>query len=143
MRDIGDRKKAESKFRGLLESAPDAMVIVNREGHIVLGNSQAVKLFGWSRDELLGRLGQALEAGERPAAFEPAALLGEGRDNRDIFCLRQEGLDVREKGIIAATGDEEIALFSQVQVFGGLTGRMGAVVNFNSSQSGARSATGC
>ncbi|MBX9831436.1 MAG: PAS domain S-box protein, partial [Burkholderiaceae bacterium] len=55
IRDITDRKKADQKFKDLLEAAPDAMVIVNREGRIVLVNSQAVKLFGWSRDELLGQ----------------------------------------------------------------------------------------
>jgi PAS domain S-box-containing protein len=55
VRDITERRKAEQKFKDLLESAPDAMVIVNREGNIVLGNSQAVTLFGWTRDELLGK----------------------------------------------------------------------------------------
>lgn len=54
IRDIGDRKKAEQKFRGLLESAPDAIVIVNQTGEIVIVNSQAQSLFGYERAQMIG-----------------------------------------------------------------------------------------
>jgi PAS domain S-box-containing protein len=55
IRDITERRRAEAKFRALLESAPDAIVIVNSRGEIELINVQTERMFGWSRGELLGK----------------------------------------------------------------------------------------
>jgi PAS domain S-box-containing protein len=48
-------REAEQQFRGLMESAPDAMVIVDEEGEIALVNVRAEELFGYARDELIGQ----------------------------------------------------------------------------------------
>jgi PAS domain S-box-containing protein len=55
VRDITSRLRAAEKFRGLLEAAPDAIVIVDPTGRIVLANSQADKLFGYLRSDMIGQ----------------------------------------------------------------------------------------
>jgi PAS domain S-box-containing protein len=54
-RDLSHGAESEAKYRGLLEAAPDAMVVVNQSGEIVLLNVQAEKQFGYHRDELVGQ----------------------------------------------------------------------------------------
>ena len=54
-RDLTTQQRADIRFRGLLEAAPDAMVCVDPGGRIVLVNGQAERLFGYQRDDLAGQ----------------------------------------------------------------------------------------
>jgi PAS domain S-box-containing protein len=92
------RRASEAKFRELLEAAPDAMVIVNRAGRIVLVNSQTEKLFGYTRAELLGQPVETLMP-ERLQGVHPKHRDGYFADPRarpmgaglDLFGRRRDG----------------------------------------------------
>jgi PAS domain S-box-containing protein len=96
--DITARKKAEERFRLVVESTPNAIVVVDREGRMVLVNSQTERLFGYNRSELVGQSVEMLvphrfrenHADYRGAFFaDPQARpMGAGRD---LFGLRKDG----------------------------------------------------
>jgi PAS domain S-box-containing protein len=54
-RDITELKRSQQLFQGILQSAPDAMVLINAEGRITLINRQAENIFGYTQEELLGQ----------------------------------------------------------------------------------------
>ena len=80
-RDISSLRRAEARFRGLLEAAPDAMVCVDTGGRIVLVNAQAERLFGYRRAELAGQLVEILVPDAMQAAH-PALRAGYAADPR-------------------------------------------------------------
>ena len=85
--DISERKAQEERFQALLESAPDAIIMVNDQGTIDLVNGQAEKLFGYSRAELLG---QSVEM------LVPPVTRPHHADNRHIFFYDTAAPGMRE-----------------------------------------------
>jgi protein-histidine pros-kinase len=98
LRDVTERDKGESRFRSLLEAAPDAMVIVNDAGSIVLVNAQTERLFGYRRDELIGegvdllvpRRFRGSHSMHRDAYFAAPSPRGMGT-GLELFGLRKDG----------------------------------------------------
>ena len=96
--DITERKRAEQLFRLAVEAAPNAMVMVNQEGSIILVNAQTEKLFGYTREELAGQKVEILippEFRERHPGLRGDFLaqprvraMGAGRE---LYGLRKDG----------------------------------------------------
>ena len=99
--DITERKRAEEKFQSAVEASPNGILMVDAQGRILLVNAQGEKLFGYSRDELLGRTVETLVPqlfrAEHPAsrasfvAAPQARSMGAGRD---LFGLRKDGSEI-------------------------------------------------
>ncbi|MEQ1472361.1 MAG: PAS domain S-box protein, partial [Candidatus Acidiferrum sp.] len=99
-RDLSESKESGAKYRGLLEAAPDAMVVVNQAGEIVLLNVQAEKRFGYRRDELVGQqvnniipegfAERLIADGTRSAAEALAQQIGTGIE---LVGLRKDGTE--------------------------------------------------
>lgn len=97
--EIVQRKKAEEKFRALLEAAPDAMVIVNKDAKISIVNAQTEKMFGRKREKLLGETVHML----LPVPYrEPHAVewetfvkdhVSSGRTTYESVGLREDGTE--------------------------------------------------
>ncbi len=99
--DITERIRQERMFRMAVEAAPTALMMVDERGEIILANSETERLFGYSREELVGELVEVLiplrfrekHVGHRDGFFKnfQTRLTGEGRD---LFGLRKDGTEI-------------------------------------------------
>jgi len=92
-RDVTERQRAGARFRGLMDAGPDAMVCVDRDGHIVLVNGQTERLFGYHRDELVGQPVEILVP-DQVRGLHPAHRAGYAADPRP----RAMGADLQPAG---------------------------------------------
>lgn len=100
-RRIAELGAAEERFQRVVESAPNAIVKVDASRNIMLVNQQTERLFGYSREELLGRPIETLvprrardEHPENVARFLAAPAVREMGANRDLFAVRKDGVEV-------------------------------------------------
>jgi PAS domain S-box-containing protein len=85
----------QEKFRALLESAPDSMVIANEQGEIILVNAQTERLFGYKREELLGFIPERYRASHLHDRrdYTDAPRLRPMGAGRELFGLRKDGTE--------------------------------------------------
>jgi protein-histidine pros-kinase len=98
IRDLTDRLRAETKFRGFLESAPDAVVVTDLAGKIAVVNPLAEKMFGYTRDELLGEPVQMLvpdvAQADHPFLWDEATAAARGASGTpEVACRRKDGTE--------------------------------------------------
>ncbi len=106
-------------FKGLVDSAPDAVVVVDKDGHIVLVNVQAEKLFGFQREELLGQSMEMLVP-DRFRGRHPGNREGYQKDPRarsmgsglDLFALNKAGEEFPVEISLSPLATEDGMLFS-------------------------------
>jgi PAS domain S-box-containing protein len=117
---LTERQRADEKFRMLLESAPDAMLIVNKEGNIVLVNSQTEKLFGYTRQELLGKPAEILVperfrdvggAAKQSSGYYARPQLRARPEKKELFGLRKDGTECPIEVNLRPLETEEGVLF--------------------------------
>lgn len=122
-KDISNTKLEEERFRLAVEAAPNAMIMVNQEGNIVLINSEAEAMFGYSKEEISGQsISQLVPPSLRSLHhlymqnyFEAPDRRNMGRDSNNLQGQRKDGeLFPIEVGLTPITVDKETYIISSI-----------------------------
>jgi len=99
--EVEERRKAEQRFRVMVESAPNGIILINSAGKILIANQRLEELFGYAHNELIGseleilvpdrlrsgHVGMRLDYFGNPKARQMGS-------NRDLFGLRKDGVEI-------------------------------------------------
>lgn len=122
IRDITERKRSEERFRQLVDASPDPLVITDAAGVVVLANHQALAVFGYAVDDLIGQPAEILVPTRYRAGRDPRPVFAADPDRRptgsvrELHAVRSDGTEMPvEISLAPLVTDDEVLLSASIR----------------------------